>query len=294
MLPANRPDHEVGWPRAVQTGVAILGACAFGAVALSYGYGFGGGGRAETYPQVAAAATPPDTFWTQTGPNYDPAWGLSEWFVLDPTQSDQSGRNGGAINGVNTFNEQGQWGSIVADSGTAFNRSYGDTVAVDFVWASGNDTWHSANEMNVDTMCSSYTRMTVRYDSDWEWSGGTFKAIWYQNSTGQMNAAPGLYSSGKPALVNVMVGWPADSTITAGQWADIEIYYKYMGTDSSEVKVWLDNVLVRDSVGFSYANTYPATKINFQPFHGGAGVKTQVDTFRYARAITYADAGPCT
>ena len=54
MLPANRPDHEVGWPRAVQTGVAILGACAFGAVALSYGYGFGGGGRAETYPQAAA------------------------------------------------------------------------------------------------------------------------------------------------------------------------------------------------------------------------------------------------
>jgi hypothetical protein len=55
MLPANRPDHEVGWPRAVQTGVAILGACAFGAVALSYGYGFGGGGRAERYPQTTVA-----------------------------------------------------------------------------------------------------------------------------------------------------------------------------------------------------------------------------------------------
>jgi len=39
----------------VQTGVAILGACAFGAVALSYGYGFGGGGRAETYPQAVVA-----------------------------------------------------------------------------------------------------------------------------------------------------------------------------------------------------------------------------------------------
>jgi hypothetical protein len=53
MLPANRPDREVGWPRAVQTGIAILGACAFGAVALSYGYGFGGGGRTDTYPQSA-------------------------------------------------------------------------------------------------------------------------------------------------------------------------------------------------------------------------------------------------
>jgi hypothetical protein len=53
-----RPENAVNWPRAVQTGVAILGACAFGAVALSYGYGFGGGGRSETYPQAAAAAAP--------------------------------------------------------------------------------------------------------------------------------------------------------------------------------------------------------------------------------------------
>lgn len=56
MLPADRPDHEVGWPRAVQTGIAILGSVAFGAVALSYGYGFGGGGRTESYPQRTAVA----------------------------------------------------------------------------------------------------------------------------------------------------------------------------------------------------------------------------------------------
>jgi hypothetical protein len=43
----------------VQTGIAILGSVAFGAVALSYGYGFGGGGRSESYPQSTTAEAPP-------------------------------------------------------------------------------------------------------------------------------------------------------------------------------------------------------------------------------------------
>jgi hypothetical protein len=67
MLPADRPDHEVGWPRAVQTGIAILGACAFGAVALSYGYGFGGGGRTEVYSQAAVQPILYEDFGTYTG-----------------------------------------------------------------------------------------------------------------------------------------------------------------------------------------------------------------------------------
>lgn len=70
MLPENRPQHDVAWPRAVQTSVAILGALAFGALAYGYGYGVSGG-RAESYPQRAAVKGPADTLffsdWGTTG-----------------------------------------------------------------------------------------------------------------------------------------------------------------------------------------------------------------------------------
>jgi hypothetical protein len=114
MLPADRPDHEVGWPRAVQTGIAILGACAFGAVALSYGYGYGGGGRTESYPQAAIVAdTAVVVFWCdwrnatdslETSANAATcvnagAWNrgavTSNWdnaFVVDSAVTDLSGR----------------------------------------------------------------------------------------------------------------------------------------------------------------------------------------------------------
>lgn len=54
MLPENRHQHDMGWPRATQTSVAILGALAFGALAYGYGYG-ASGGRTGVYSQDAAA-----------------------------------------------------------------------------------------------------------------------------------------------------------------------------------------------------------------------------------------------
>jgi hypothetical protein len=69
MLPENRPQHDVGWPRATQTSVAILGALAFGALAYGYGYGVSGG-RTESYPQAASGSLV-EEFWRSDLNLYD-------------------------------------------------------------------------------------------------------------------------------------------------------------------------------------------------------------------------------
>ena len=264
----------------------VAAAIAVGAIAYMSG-GISGvemGGAVAATPAVVATATP---FYLQTGPNL-PA-GMDLWYALDPTQSDQSVLN--TQEQVNGFNPGRAWTVAGADSGAFFNQTSGDTTVVDFVWASGDKEYVAQMELAVDTMCSSYARTTVRYDADWQWSGGTIKVLWWQENP--MNAATGFYSSGRPSLVNVNWSKTSPTSVVAGEWADVETYYKYMGTDSSELKIWLDGTLVVDSVGFSYANGTPATRLALKPWHGGADLKTQVDTFSYSRSVVYGTAGPC-
>lgn len=292
MLPTNRDEQSVGWPRAVQTSVAILGALSFGALAYGYGYGVSSG-RTESYPQTATAAggALPDTFFAETGVAYDPSWGLSRCYVLDPTNDDQSVVNtNGCVNG---HLYQRGW-PAGADSGAFFNRTYGDTTAVDFVWQSGDGEWIAGDEMSVDTICSVYARTTVRLDTDWEWNDNTVKLFWYQSPSGTMNAAPGyqLAPGNVPAFVNVGLGAPSD-TLVAGQWHDLEYLAQYLGTDSTRWRIWYEGNLIKDSVQ-SYAAGTPATKLNVRPWSGGsAGNKTQSDTIRFSRLVVYTDAGPC-
>lgn len=222
------------------------------------------------------------------GPNYSEAWGLSECYVLDVTNDDQSIINtNGCVNSHNYFRG---W-PAGADSGAFFNQTYGDTTAVDFVWQSGDPEYIASDEMTIDTICSAYARITFRADADWQYSSNTIKFIWFQNTGGQMNAAPGIqYGTRGAAWVNVSTG--ATDTLTTGLWHDVEYLGENIGTASTRWRIWSNGVLVTDSTT-TYASGYPAHKLAIKPWSGGSGNKTQADTLRFSRIVVHTDAGPC-
>jgi hypothetical protein len=201
MLPADRPDHEVGWPRAVQTGIAILGSVAFGAVALSYGYGFGGGGRSESYPQ--RTATPSYVF----GGGANEPVGALTFFSYAPSQYGDSmhrargGYNGGFNNGDGTGTATNTYGFFLSRSDTATIDGVVTLVSVlkdtAVAYPAGLASWSNwvgdsissalypdfaarfADTMPaLDTL---YTRFTVRIDGDFNTNPGNAKFFGIEN-----------------------------------------------------------------------------------------------------------------
>lgn len=219
MLPADRPDREVGWPRAVQTGIAILGACAFGAVALSYGYGYGGGGGTDggRYGQSLEVS---DT----TLP-----WFAEYWAYTDSANlaSDPNGWYGGdnATGGYPVFVDtltSTPWGGtgglmLKFDStntcATAGEPSVGKTVS--FPNASNSELWH---------------RAWVRFDSDFrtdECGTSTAHKMWFFLSGSTTPGGTGGFSShGRYEIINGRKASATDSLTLTGisegvlLWAD--------------------------------------------------------------------------
>jgi len=292
MLPDHSQDYHIGWPRAFQTGVAILSACAFGA--LAYGYSGGPGDGRNTVPTPTATS---EAFYEQVGPNYDAGWGMTKIFTLDPTQNDQSV--------INTFISQNRTTSWTTpgtspDSGAFFNVMAGDTTTVAFRWPSGVGPGRIAgNEINVsatstERYCETYVRLTFKASS-WEYSDNTVKHFFFRDSAnvGAQNSAPGVQTAGNEASsINTSPEFRGTTSTTDGVWYDDEYYYSTMGASAS-IKIWRDGVLEADTTGIG-TGSQPWSRLWLGPYHGGSsGTKsTSDDQWIFSRIVIYAEECP--
>jgi hypothetical protein len=274
MLPANRPDHEVGWPRAVQTGVAILGACAFGAVALSYGYGFGGGGRAETYPQAAAVAAAAPSFY---GAGANEPGGLTVFYDYAPSQygADQNLALGTGTG--DAFSEASPWATrvdTVTDDGQVSLIQVWEVG--DGVQGAGINNWTFAGHYpdgslypgwtdSIGALDKWYARYEMKLNSGWEFSSsGLAKQIGLSFENGglgldwllniresdaqrhafQVNDSVGTANSSYKSTVNKFTtGWPT------GSYVEVEVYYNAQdvaGDTTATLSIWLDGTPMQE------------------------------------------------
>jgi len=302
MLPANRPDHEVGWPRAVQTGVAILGACAFGAVALSYGYGFGGGGRAETYPQAAvgglaspSCANAPSWATTDvytedwdstTQPTYG---GWSHTKQADPPDSITSFLGDNALTYVlpDTYS--------VSGSHTGYTHQWlGNGLDKDSIYICDSLSW-SANWVSHPSGINKVMYLFNRgYDNGMMWlianmpttdsmtlrvayvgaqSMGDAYLKWDSQFSGNTGPATGTYLNAAAPTYN-------EAHWARGEKVQIEVATSFGAINDSTgfVKVWTNGVLTHDYSGIAVVDTVSAdtnweqfNQTQYAPVFGGTG-----------------------
>jgi hypothetical protein len=232
-----------------------------------------------------------------TGPNY-PDTVNDRRFCLDVTQADQEVLNTvGVSQGAET-----RWTTpqTSPNNGAFFNRSVNDTVYAAFIWKSGQTQNAAGTEITltgVSDFCEAYIRITSRLATGWQWSGGTVKQSFLQNTGNsggnQQNAAPGWYSgsanSAQPSLVNAPNA-DKGTAIATNVWNDIEWYYYYVGTDSAGIKIWENGTLTVNDTDIQSSYNLPIDLVNLQWWSGGSDAKTAADSIQVSRAVYWFEA----
>jgi len=280
MLPANRPDHEVGWPRAVQTGVAILGACAFGAVALSYGYGFGGGGRAESYPHQQSAVNPV-TVWPDNEPaNLTSIYGscstAGDGVLVDGSQLqfDYSGAGGSDCSTGWSFGAK--WAGDSVKITTSDGSRYGSAIVKTLYNGDGSGWNGLANDDDWATdQDSLYMRMIFKIHTGFDFHSGGDK-LWYWGEGGASGSDffVQAFDATNNKFVLRIINQSGDcedcgefrfhnDSLSTGEWHTLEIFTRNqsaVGADDGGLRVWIDDVEREWSSFAATASGTPETK----------------------------------
>ena len=237
---------------------------------------------------IAGAGAPPaDAQYLQTGPNYNPAWGLSFWAAIDPRQADQSVLN---TNLTRTPGYGDHWlvPETSPNNGAFFNNIHDGDPYVRFEWAIGQDTRCAGCELRPDTPTPTefYIRALRRRNADWEWAA-VVKDLFIQG-TGDQNTAAGLDMHGGLIMtLNVTPNALGTTTETSSEWVEDEYYWSAVPSGTCTCMMWRDGVLeYNDTIATTTGDVY---QVFLGPYHGGSGAKTQGgDYWDYKCLLLYA------
>jgi hypothetical protein len=288
MLPADRPDHEVGWPRAVQTGIAILGSVAFGAVALSYGYGFGGGGRTESYPQFTLAQSVwPDNEPANLTSIYGSCTTAGNGILIDGSQLQFDYSGAGGSDCSTGFFFGGKWaGDSVKVVGSVAGSRYGSVIRKKLYNGDGSGWNGLANDDDWATdQDSLYIRAIIYIHSGFDFHGGGDKLFyWGAGGAAGNSFFIQAFESASGKFVTRIINQASNcedcgefrfhnDTLSVGEWNTFEIFVRNQtaaGADDGGLRYWVNDTERTWSSFAATASGTPETKDSIAWFSGAS------------------------